>query len=927
MLGTMSSRPLSRFACPLLLVLLAACGDPQPGPDAGTDAGSSCGFSPSQNLAFSHQSVGVTVGATRDIALELTRDYICGSLEVEITASPSGTVSGLPASVTFVPGETTRAALQVTGVAEGTTRVTARAVDPGGAERTTEIEVVVTSSSLPACAGDASGTATPGGEVAVSSGTLSGARIAIPAGASRDDIYHVDPFAVSIGCAADQVPTGYLALGPAVSFTTTGAHRLRREIDLAIPIQLSLLPSGAHRGHVEIAYTGPSIDEPRIVGIASPWFEGSAGGGILHFQSPRLGTYQAVVRADAPTTRTREFHFRGILGFSMGGSGSGRIGVGNPDRFDFVAPLGGPTDWLYMLEYMRRYHLGGFCTEQQRSDGMDCSAASSAYAPPREELYEHHQDFEHWWYEDEYDGQGGTFDRSEYIEIFRDLVAMFGNANTDRGPDDTTPNVTPPGTPDSERMRSNAERCGTPIVIAPEPTPGTPDSDPATGFYDDEYNREARHPVITFCDGQQTDVGTWDPTGTPYVPFEVSYAVDVNGNGLRDAGEPVIRNGHEPFSDTGSDGLASAMEPGYDATTNPDPSGDDYDFQFNPTGTENNWEWDTGEAYEDLGLDGVAGTAQVGAGGYDSGEGNGVWDRARGAQRMIDTSPRGLVRRYTDEQLQQFDYFADGGIRDLFNWVVMGHHSTGAFAARGVPVRYYNGHASMHLDGRTRDDEFDFVNVPYEELGRYTMVRYGSPDATEAEKINGDGGHVGTIDQLANRVYSAIRMMDRRWPGGDRVREQDLLCSELSGSCDHINQITIDFESPTTHRVGPASIVLPPGYFDPANADVRYPVVYFLHGYGMEPQDLVALGVLLWNYMNAPSIPEARRIQKMIFVFPDGRCRETGGVSECLNGTFYTDAPESTPGGARMQTWLLDLMEHIDETYRTRGAESIEVVE
>ena len=121
--------------------------------------------------------------------------------------------------------------------------------------------------------------------------------------------------------------------------------------------------------------------------------------------------------------------------------------------------------------------------------------------------------------------------------------------------------------------------------------------------------------------------------------------------------------------------------------------------------------------------------------------------------------------------------------------------------------------------------------------------------------------------------------------------------------------------------------MLPPGYFDEENQDLHYPVVYFLHGYGMQPQDLIALGLLLLNYMNAPSIPSARRVQKMIFVFPDGRCREFDGVAECLNGTFYTDAPESTPGGALMQTWLLDLMAHIDATYRTRGSESFEVVE
>ena len=69
----------------------------------------------------------------------------------------------------------------------------------------------------------------------------------------------------------------------------------------------------------------------------------------------------------------------------MGGSGSGRLGVGHPELFDFVAPLGGPTDWIYLLEYIHRYHIGGFCTEAERAGGADCSAASLTHAPDRGE--------------------------------------------------------------------------------------------------------------------------------------------------------------------------------------------------------------------------------------------------------------------------------------------------------------------------------------------------------------------------------------------------------------------------------------------------------------------------------------------------------------------------------------------------------------
>ena len=100
-------------------------------------------------------------------------------------------------------------------------------------------------------------------------------------------------------------------------------------------------------------------------------------------------------------------------------------------------------------------------------------------------------------------------------------------------------------------------------------------------------------------------------------------------------------------------------------------------------------------------------------------------------------------------------------------------------------------------------------------------------------------------------------------------------------------------------------------------------MIYFGHGYGMSPEDLVSIGFILWNFMIAPTIPEAGRLPKMIFVFPDGRCRG----DECLGGTFYTNAPEGTPGGAQMETFLLDLMEYVDMTYRTRSPEMVDVSE
>lgn len=976
----------SVFFVALASFIVAGCNnDPVPMTDAGLgpDAGPLSCHQLVGALHFSHASIGVVPGTSRQTYLDVDADAPA-SMTLNLTTSAPGIIDA-PTSLTLAAGDS-RVVVRVTGTTAGT--VTLHATTDTPMPCTADIEVVVTAPTLPACAGTASGMVTPGGAaITVPTGsTLAGSGVSVAAGASRADIYHVDPFTVSVGCHADQVPTGYLALGPAVSFTSDSLYRFGREIDLAIPISLSLLPSDAHRGHVEVAYTGPGVSASRVVGIASPVFEGSAGSGLLRFQAPRLGTYQAVVRSDVPHMVDRTFHYRGIMGFSMGGSGSGRIGTGHPELFDFVAPLGGPTDWIYLLEYIHRYHIGGFCTEAERAiDPTGCAAgASLAHAPNRGELYEHTQHFENWWYEDGYDGQGGHFNREDYISIFRDLTAMFGNANTDTSDDPMFPDLTPPGIPDSTRMMPDADRCMTAnlaaLAIHGEPAGG--DTNAATGFFDDEYNPDGHYDVIPFCDGAERldfdedtlghctpttvhcshDTGNWDPTGTQYIPMEVALAVDINGNHLRDAGEPIVRNGHEPFDDTGCDGVLSTAEAGYDALTNPDPAGDDYDFQYNPNGTEGNWERDDcgggmAEHYDDIGIDGVAGTPQIEVGGFDHGEGNGHFDMTAGAERMIGTSPRGLVRGYRGNgdtavpgyplaTINGFDFFADGGVRDLFNWAVQGHHTVGGFAARDLPVRYYNSHAALHLDGRitecaplatstdcgadancrwtgtTCTASFVFNDVPWEETGRYTLVRYGSIDATEDQKIAGDGGHVGTPDQLLNRFFGAVGMMSARWPNLDRTIIQDRICTTMSAACPNVNSLTIDFTA-STGRVGPATIVLPPGYFAPENATQTYPVVYILHGYGMMPQDLQAIGGIMWNYMISPNIPEAQRVPKMIFVFPDGRCRN----DECLRGTFYTDAPPSTPNGAHMEQFLLDLDAHMHATYRVRADETVTVAE
>ena len=128
-------------------------------------------------------------------------------------------------------------------------------------------------------------------------------------------------------------------------------------------------------------------------------------------------------------------------------------------------------------------------------------------------------------------------------------------------------------------------------------------------FFDKRYNPDGKLDVITFCDGNDSDavgLGKFDPATPATDPAQILLAVDVNGNGKRDSGEPVLVQGNEPFDDVGTDGVADANEPGYDAVdaipirtatiiiicgTRPAPKtiGD----------------MTMGEPYEDVGVDGV----------------------------------------------------------------------------------------------------------------------------------------------------------------------------------------------------------------------------------------------------------------------------------------------------------------------------------
>ncbi|MDB4929634.1 MAG: hypothetical protein JWM10_2118, partial [Myxococcaceae bacterium] len=854
------------------------------------DGATLCEEEPPTRETLSPTALYLTPGARVPLTLRIGRDR-CAPVALPARSATTAVATMGAASVTVGAGQST-ATVDIIGVAPGTSVVSVGAA---------MITVTVLDPALPACPATtptSRGMLRAGQTVrGAAGGPLEQVTVALPAAATE-----ITPVEVELACAADQVPDGFVAVGPAVRFGPDNT-RLRREIPFTVPVNAARVPPG-YELQVQLAYTAPAFRTARVVPVADVHLTND--GRAVTFKAPRLGTWQAVIRSGLGTRHTRQrFTFHSILGVSMGAAGAGMIGMRNLDLFDHIAPLGGPVDWNYLGHYIHDWHVGGFCTAAQRAaDPTGCAAGASVdRTPPSGDLYERRQHFEEWFFPDGWEGQGGTFDRQSYIQIFRDLTRMFGNAVTPPG----ASGVLPRGVPDAELTRTDAERCNSPVTLM--------------NYYDREYNPDGALPVVTFCDGTHPagHAGRWDGTRGNY-PMEVSLAVDVNSNGRRDAGEPVLRRFFEAFRDVGADGLASAAEPGFNALTNPDPAQDDYDRQFNPAGTEGNFQREEGETFDDLGIDGVACPAGRTCE-YDVGEGNGRWDQNPGWERFTNVSPRTIAARTaTAAQLARVAVWADGGVHDLFNFATVSNHFVGGLAQRGMPVHYYNNFAPLGAD-RLPESPFPHDLVDYAHMPSHVMLRYGNPDATMTELVNGDGGHVGTIPQITSRLYTSLFWMAARWPGGDRRAARYSTEFDNAGRCANGYFCTFDFRSDRSGRNGPVSVYLPPGYHDPENANVRYPVVYFLHGYGQQPSDLVATGLIVGNFMALSSIPSWRRPQKFIMVFPDGRCREQ---DRCLRGTFYTDSPV---GNAQMETYFLDLYQYIDRSYRVRTPEEVDVVD
>ncbi len=673
--------------------------------------------------------------------------------------------------------------------------------------------------------------------------------------------------------------------------------------------------------------------------------------------------------------------YRILGGVSMGGIGAAALAFSRPERFDGVTALGGPIDAAFFQHMLDDSLMAGFCplSELQAIAAQDptrlndpavVNACAKVGTPTK---WEHPNDFNHW----HVTNNGGTFDRDSYIKMMSDLALAFGNFFYENP---ASP-YAPPGVSPALARKPPADFCTNPVRVK--------------NVFNAEFNPTGTYDAITFCDGEQT-LYTCTATGetvnfcsdpanvvtplpasqwaafastfcltrggvtvvtkndSPLVwlaragdvdacrertrPVPGLLAVDINGNGRRDYGEPVINNGRERYDDVGVDGCADALEDGRGGcttTANPaavDPNQDDYDVDARPLGTEGNWRWDQGEPFRDLGLDGVAGTS-------DFGEGNGVFDVSSGRRRLVAHDGRTAFKSLDEAQRKRFNVLVDGGIRDIFNLGLMAKHLFGGVKAlRETPTGSYRDFLEIPGMVDRRSGNFLPWNNRWPSVPRDLLLLFGHETPTDEDLQVGEGDHVGTPSQAVNRFAVAFNWAASTWPNLERP------ATPLGGSTASERQKVEWFQSTALGAKWEYGVALPPGYDEPVNADKRYPVMFLMHGYGMDPTGFMGTALITDTYTTDTDV----KFRPMIFVFPNGRCcyvndatggrdcrsaddtgrdfdRIAGWERECNSGTFYVNRSGYTAGdGTRYGDAFFELMDHIDAKYRTVPAAEVE---
>lgn len=673
---------------------------------------------------------------------------------------------------------------------------------------------------------------------------------------------------------------------------------------------------------------------------------------------------------------TRHFTFRAIGGVSMGAAAL-TVASHYPDEFDNVGALGGYVDYRYMGHLMRDLLGGGFCSMDQLLQPAVLADIDNDENPDvfcgndvKLQAYEFYWDFNHLHYDDD----GGTWKRDSYMEVVESLVFAFGNFMY-YNPDHP---LLPPGVDVS--WLEEADKCANPAVI------GYPNNIQA------EYNPKGEYNLITFCDGD-TQVGcyednpelcgennpdyrelagTYNPDQEYHVPVYIFLAVDYNGNGERDYGEPVVFNMSERWDDVGLDGCANEFENGQGGCNETatgsqelDANGDDFDITSNPLGREGNYEYDDGEPYSDFGIDGVA---QAVSGTKDFGEDDGNFTYNPRYEDMIMHDARHFFRTADLDVLRKHSYYLEGGIRDMLHAVTSVMNLSAALVERGLDVRRYDSFTGQpnaifpdltDADVNNPDSEQNMGTLDFSKtsFGANVLMAYGDASQSEAMANNTHSGkHVGSGTELLLRPTMFFTMAMARMPNPVYIDDW-----EFNPTIEYRSYYSDILQSRRWYAVN-----LPPNYYVDAAPynEVEYPLGIMLPGVGMPLMETIEATRLLNLTQGYGFSP------RFILLTPDGQCcyrdtatdkrlcncyRISGGLrcvdadcmatheecmvydisrdnieQECNSGHFFVNQASNRWGETDMDTSrfedaLFEVIDVVEDEYRVRKPADVEV--
>ncbi|HZR83817.1 MAG TPA: alpha/beta hydrolase-fold protein [Candidatus Binatia bacterium] len=313
---------------------------------------------------------------------------------------------------------------------------------------------------------------------------------------------------------------------------------------------------------------------------------------------------------------------------------------------------------------------------------------------------------------------------------------------------------------------------------------------------------------------------------------------DVDGDGVYDVGDGIVVNGAEPFDDANGNGVR-----------------------------------DSGEAFQDVGLDGVPGSG-------DFGEGNGGFDVDPDRARWLSEDPLTRLAARDAAAIQAQRIYMDVGTADEFGFARHYANLVSVLEGKGIPVTVQEGFSANCTSVPAPSEPFLLV--------RYAGGHIGIADADTivADLLNGDVCGAATVWQ---RLITLVGFLNESFPDGrfGPGVDIDIDIGNLGDLTDLFEGVRVrgdlveaDVPTPSLatspDAAVPTSQVLvyrPIEFFN--DADATFPIVYLLPGYGQETSDFERIRELL------DLLILTRQVQNMFVAVLPGN----GGV----RGTFYVN--------------------------------------